>query len=135
VIAARSISLAGTPARGRKRPGRIEKALLSLAALCLAQGGGPLDELPYPPAPPDPLSLLTALHKNLPANWRMGQPSVYLNIAQVKINIPDQWRGNPVAAAVSLCPWPEDDIWRQVRVFRLIMRYRQQDWPPYECRP
>jgi len=37
-----------------KRPGRIEKTLLSLAVSHLAQGGEPLNELPYPLAPPDP---------------------------------------------------------------------------------
>jgi hypothetical protein len=101
----------------------------------LTCGGGPLDELPVPTPPPDPLSLLNALRPRLPPNWRMGQPSDYLGITQVRINIMDEWRGNPVAAAVSMCPDPEDEIWQQVRVFRLIMRYRQRDWPPYECRP
>ena len=120
---------------GRTRPATIRSAMLLIAALLLTQGGGPLEELPYPHAPPDPLALLTALRKNLPANWRLGQPAVYLNIAQVKVNILDEWRGNPVAAAVAMCPDPEDEIWKQVRVFRLIMRHHQRDWPPYECRP
>lgn len=120
---------------GRTRPATIRSAMLLIAALLLTQGGGPLEELPYPLAPPDPLALLTALRKNLPANWRLGQPAVYLNIAQVKVNILDEWRGNPVAAAVAMCPDPEDEIWKQVRVFRLIMRHHQRDWPPYECRP
>lgn len=65
----------------------------------------------------------------------MGQPSVYLGIAQVKVNILDEWHGNPVAAAIAMCPDPEDGVWKQIRVFRLIMRHRQRDWPPYECRP
>lgn len=125
----------GSMTRGRKHSARTGRLVLSLATLCLAQGGGPLGELPYPLAPPDPLALLTSLRKNLPANWRLGQPSVYLNIAQVKVNILDEWRGNPIAAAISMCPGPEDEIWKQLRVFRLIMRHRQRDWPPYECRP
>lgn len=120
---------------GQTRPVTFRSALFLVAASLLIQGGGPLDELPYPPAPPDPLSLLTALQKKLPANWRLGQPTVYLNMAQVKVNILDEWRGNPVAAAVAMCPDTEDEIWNQVRVFRLIMRHRQRDWPPYECRP
>jgi hypothetical protein len=101
----------------------------------LTCGGGPLDELPVPTPPPDPLSLLNALRPRLPPNWRLGQPSDYLGITQVRINITDEWRGNPVAAAASMCPDPEDEIWQQVRVFRLIMRSHQRDWPPYECRP
>ena len=54
---------------------------------------------------------------------------------EVRVNIFDGWKGNPIAAAVSLCPDPDDEIWRQLRVFRLIMRYRRRDSPPYECRP
>jgi hypothetical protein len=111
------------------------RLLLAAGVVALTCGGGPLDELPIPTPPPDPLSLLNALRPRLPPNWRMGQPSDYLGIAQVKVNILDEWRGNPVAAAVSMCPDPEDEIWQQVRVFRLIMRYHQRDWPPYECRP
>ena len=120
------------------RPRRLwnwRRSLLVLAALVLTQGGGSLDELPYPPVAPDPLSLLTALQKKLPANWRLGQPSFYLGMAQVKVNILDEWRGSPISAAAALCPDTEDEIWKQTRVFRLIMRHRQRDWPPYECRP
>ena len=97
--------------------------------------GRPLEELPFPPTPPDPGSLLDSLRPRLPPNWRMGQPWTYLGVAHVRVNILDEWRGNPVAAAVALCPGPEDAIWRQTRTIRLIMRYRQRDWPPYECRP
>ena len=111
------------------------RLLMAAGIAVLTCGGGPLDELPVPTPPPDPLSLLDALRPRLPPNWRMGQPTEYLGIAQVKVNILDEWRGNPVAAAISMCPDPEDEIWKQVRVFRLIMRYRQRDWPPYECRP
>jgi hypothetical protein len=109
--------------------------LLVLVGSFLTCGGGPMDELSIPTPPPDPLSLLNALRPRLPPNWQMGQPSNYLGIAQVRVNILDEWRGNPVAAAVSMCPDPEDEIWRQVRVFRLVMRHHQRDWPPYECRP
>ena len=125
------------PAAGglRKRRASFRDLLLCLLALVLLPAGGPLEELPYPIAPPDPLSLLTALRKKLPANWRLGQPMVYLGIAQVKVNILDEWRGSPISAAIAMCPDTEDKIWQQVRVFRLIMRYRQRDWPPYECRP
>ncbi len=125
----------GSANTGEPRPATLRSAVLLLGVLLLTQGGGPLEELPYPPAPPDPLSLVTSLRRNLPANWRLGQPGFYLNIAQVKVNILDEWRGNPVAAAVAMCPGPDDEIWKQVRVFRLIMRHRQRDWPPYECRP
>ncbi|HET6308119.1 MAG TPA: hypothetical protein VFG12_13100 [Rhodopila sp.] len=110
--------------------------LLAAAGIAvLAGGGGPLGELPVPTPPPDPLALLDALRPRLPANWRMGQPTEYLGIAQVRVNIMDSWRGNPVAAAISMCPDPEDAIWQQVRVFRLVMRFHQRNWPPYECRP
>ena len=111
------------------------RLLMAAGIAVLTCGGGPLDELPVPTPPPDPLSLLDALRPRLPPNWRMGQPTDYLGIAQVKVNILDEWRGNPVAAAIGMCPDPEDAIWKQVRVFRLIMRYHQRDWPPYECRP
>jgi hypothetical protein len=65
----------------------------------------------------------------------MGQPYAYLGIPYVRVRIQDEWRGNPVAAAVSLCPGPEDPIWQQTHVITLVMHYRQHDWPPYECRP
>ena len=117
---------------GTGRPWR--PALLVLAGL-LAGGGGPLDELPYPRKEVDPLSLLNALRPRLPPNWRMGQPWSYLGITSVRVNVLDEWRGNPIAAAIAMCPDPEDAIWRQTRVFRLVMRHHQRDWPPYECRP
>lgn len=128
------------PARGIRTPappgagGRLRPALALLAAL-LTCAGGPMDELPYPRKDVDPLSLLNALRPRLPPNWRMGQPWVYLGIANVRVNILDEWRGNPVAAAIAMCPDPEDPIWRQTRVFRLVMRHHQRDWPPLECRP
>ncbi len=115
---------------------RHRRRLIGLAAVLLTCcGGGKLDELPIPTPPPDPASLLDALRPRLPPNWRLGQPSAYLGISQVRVNILDEWRGNPVAAAVALCPDTEDAIWDQVRVFRLVMRYHQRDWPPWECRP
>jgi hypothetical protein len=109
--------------------------VLVLMVALLTCAGGPLDTLPVPTPPPDPLSLLDALRPRLPPNWRIGQPTAYLGISQVRVNILDEWRGNPVAAAVALCPDPDDPIWRQTRVFRLVMRHHQRDWPPYECRP
>lgn len=118
----------------RGAAGGLRAALLA-AVLVLTSAGGPLDELPYPVAPPEPAALLAALRKNLPANWRIGQPTSYLGITQVKVNILDEWRGSPISAAIAMCPGPEDEIWKQVRVFRLIMRWRQRDWPPWECRP
>jgi len=126
------------PTHGTGEADRVARRLrpvLALMAGLLTGAGGPLDELPSPTPPPDPLSLLNALRPRLPPNWRMGQPTSYLGIAQVRVNILDEWRGNPVAAAVAMCPDPEDPIWRQTRVFRLVMRHHQRDWPPYECRP
>lgn len=113
----------------------VYRSLLAAGIAVLTCGGGPLDELPIPTPPPDPLSLLDALRPRLPPNWRMGQPTDYLGITEVRVNILDEWQGNPVAAAISMCPDPEDEIWKQIRVFRLIMRHHQRDWPPYECRP
>jgi hypothetical protein len=49
--------------------------------------------------------------------------------------IQDQWRGNPIAAAIAMCPGPEDTIWTETRVIRLVMRHNRHDWPAYECRP
>jgi hypothetical protein len=96
---------------------------------------GPLEELPVWPPPPDPFSLLQALSVRLPTDWRLGEPSTYLGIAEVRVNMAPEWRGNPIAAAISLCPDPEDSIWEQTRVIRLIMHQRQRYWPPYDCRP
>lgn len=118
-----------------KTVARLRRLVLAAAAACLLAAAGPLDELPTPAPPPDPQSLLEALKPRLAPSWRLGQPSSYLGIAQVKIVILDQWRGNPVAAAIALCPDTEDAIWDSVRIIRLIMRHRQRDWPPYECRP
>ena len=115
--------------------GRMRIALLQGSLALLTVAGGPLNELPVPSPPPDPLSLLNALQPRLPPNWHMGQPYSYLGIPYVRVLIQDEWRGNPVAAAISLCPGPENAIWREIRVIRLVMRHNQRDWPPYECRP
>lgn len=120
---------------GRAAAPRRRRLFQGLALIVMTCGGGPLDELPFPAPPPDPLSLLRALQPRVPPGWSLGQPGSYLGIAQVVVNVADEWRGNPLAAAVTLCPDPEDMIWMQLRVFRLVMRYRQRDWPPYECRP
>jgi hypothetical protein len=101
----------------------------------LTCGDGPLNEVPTSPRFPDPFELGKVLQARLPPNWRLGQPMSYLGITRVKVNIVDDWRGNPIAAAVNLCPDTDNEIWRQVDVLWLVMRYRQRDWPPYECRP
>lgn len=106
-----------------------------LLAGCLAASGAPLDELPASQPPPDQQSLLDSLRPQLPANWRLSQAYIYLRISHVRVFIPDEWRGNPIAAAISLCPEPDDGIWDTTRIIRLVMRYHQRDWPPYECRP
>lgn len=109
-----------------------------LTLLCLAfltMAAGPLEELSIPTLPPDPLDLLNALRPSLPANWHMGQPYEYLGVPYVRVQIQDEWRGNPIAAAISMCPDPEDPIWGQTRVIALVMRHLRRDWPPYECRP
>jgi hypothetical protein len=111
------------------------RLLLGSTIALLICAGGPIEELPIPTPPPDPLSLLNALRPRLPPDWRLSQPISYLGIMEVRVNIFDGWKGNPIAAAVSLCPDPDDEIWRQLRVFRLIMRYHRRDSPPYECRP
>jgi len=106
-----------------------------LLANTLAAIGGPLDELPAWQPPPDQQSLLGSLRPRLPANWRLSQPYVYLGISYVRVFIQDAWRGNPIAAAISLCPDSENGIWDTTRIIRLVMRYHRRDWPPYECRP
>jgi hypothetical protein len=100
-----------------------------------AASGAPLDELPASQPPPDQQSLLGSLRPQLPANWRLSQPYIYLRISYVRVFIQDEWRGNPIAAAISLCPESDDRIWDTTRIIRLVMRYHQRDWPPYECRP
>jgi hypothetical protein len=110
-------------------------ALLLSCAAFLLMAGGPLTELPVPRPPIDPLDLLNALRPNLPANWHMGQPYEYLGIPYVRVQIQDEWRGNPIAAAISMCPDPENTIWDQTRVITLVMRHLRHNWPPYECRP
>lgn len=114
---------------------RIRIALVQGCLALTTVAGGPLDELPIPTPPPEPINLLNALRPRLPPNWHMGQPYSYLGIPYVQVLIQDEWRGNPVAAAISLCPGPEDAIWRETRVINLVMRHHQRDWPPYECRP
>ena len=115
--------------------GRLPTVLLQGCLALFVMAGGPLDELPTPAPAPDPGDLLNALRSNLPANWHMGEPYSYVGIPYVRIQIQDEWRGNPVAAAVSMCPDPENAIWQQTRVIRLVMRHHRHDWPPYECRP
>ncbi len=60
---------------------------------------------------------------------------MYLGEPYVRVVILDEWRGNPIAAAITLCPDSEDSIWNVTRTIRLVMRHRQRDWPSYECRP
>lgn len=115
--------------------GRTWFVLMLGCGAILTMAGGPLTELPVWAPPPDQADLLNALAPRLPANWHMGQPYEYLGRPYVQVQIQDEWRGNPVAAAISLCPGPENAIWRQTRVIQLVMRYRQHNWPPYECRP
>jgi hypothetical protein len=115
--------------------GQMRKAFLQAFVAVIAVAGGPLDELPIPTPPPDPYSLLDALRPRLQPNWHLGQPYTYLGIPYVRVFIQDEWRGNPVAAAIALCPGPEDEIWRETRVIRLVMQHKQHEWPPYECRP
>jgi len=114
---------------------RICAASLQACLAVLTAAGGPLEELPIPNPPADPYSLLNALRPRLPPNWHMGQPYSYLGVPYVRVLIQDEWRGDPIAAAISLCPDPENAIWRETRVITLVMRHNQRDWPPYECRP
>jgi hypothetical protein len=116
-------------------PALLRRSCLLAAVVGCTAAAGPLDELPFPEPTPDPQSLLEALLPRLPPNWRLGQPSTYLGVAEVRVNIVGDWRGNPVAAAVSLCPGTEDTIWQQTRLIRLTMRWHQRNWPPYDCRP
>ena len=115
--------------------GRVRIALVQACLALWTMGGGPLNELPIPTPPPDPISLLNALRPRLPANWHMGQPYTYLGIPYVRVLIQDQWRGNPIAAAIAMCPGSEATIWTETRVIRLVMRHNRRDWPAYECRP
>lgn len=114
---------------------RIRTALLQSLVAVFAVAGGPLNELPVPTPPPDPHSLLDALRPPLQPNWHLGQPYSYLGIPYVRVFIPDEWRGNPVAAAIALCPGPEHEIWQETRVIGLVMLHKQHVSPPYECRP
>jgi hypothetical protein len=114
---------------------RSLSATLLLCLGLLTSAGGPLEELPVPTPPPDPQDLLNALQPNLPANWHMGQPYNYLGVPYVRVQIQDEWRGNPIAAAIAMCPDPENPIWHQTRVIALVMRHLRHDWPPYQCRP
>jgi hypothetical protein len=110
-------------------------ALPLAIATILTAAGGPLEELPAWAPPPDPLNLLDALRPKLPPNWHMGQPWNYLGLPYVRVLIQDEWHGNPIAAAIEMCPGPENPIWLQTRVICLVMRHNRRDWPPYECRP
>jgi hypothetical protein len=118
------------------RPNRmIATAGLALLVATWPARADPLIEYPVPLPPPDPLSLLNALQPRLPPTWRMGQPYIYLDIPYVRVNIMDEWRGNPISAAIAMCPGSDDPIWELTPVIRLVMRHHQRNWPPYECRP
>jgi hypothetical protein len=112
----------------------VFRCALAVVMAGFVAAAGPLEELPVWAPPPDPFTLLQTLSVRLPPDWRLGQPSSYLGIAEVRVNMAPEWRGNPIAAAINLCPGPEDSIWEQTRVIRLIMHQRQRDWPPYDCR-
>ena len=110
---------------------RGRRLCLAFVALCALGGAGPLEE----PSPPDPESLLNALRPRLAPNWWLGQPNSYGGVSEVQVVIPDEWRGNPIAAAINLCPDSESPIWNSVRIIRLKMRQRLRSWSSYECRP
>lgn len=114
---------------------RIRTALLQSFIALSAVAGGPLYELPMSSPPPDPYKLLDALRPPLQPDWHLGQPYAYLGIPYVRVFIPDEWRGNPVAAAIALCPGPENGIWQETRVIALVIQHKQHVSPPYECRP
>lgn len=114
---------------------QIRTALLQAFVAVFTVAGGPLDELPIPNPAPDPNNLLDALRPRLQPNWHMGQPYTYLGIPYVRVFIQDEWRGNPIAAAIALCPDTESEIWQETRVIRLVMQHKQREAPPYECRP
>jgi hypothetical protein len=112
----------------------VRLGLGGLLACCIG-AAGPLEELPVPAPALDPQSLLSALLPRLPANWRLSEPGAFLGVPEVRVNIAQEWRGNPIAAAISLCPGTENVIWHQTLVIRLIMRQNRHDWPPWDCRP
>lgn len=114
---------------------QMRMALLQSLVAVFTVAGGPLDQLPVPTPPPEPIDLLNALRPRLQPNWHLGQPYSYLGIPYVRVLIQDEWRGNPIAAAIALCPGPEDEIWRETRVIRLVMQHNRRESPPYECRP
>jgi hypothetical protein len=114
-----------------------------LSALALAAGLLPcVCQAEADPVPADlaSLQIQRSLARSVPSNWSISEPQSTFDVPQIKIGIPDNWRGSPVSAAMSLCPDPDSDLWhgavlQGAAVLRLVVHYKGRDWAPYDCRP
>jgi hypothetical protein len=82
-----------------------------------------------------PEALQRSLAENLPPGWQISAPATDLGKWQATISVPPRWVGNPVAAAIKLCPSSDSDIWKAMPSLALIVHYRGRDWPEYDCAP
>lgn len=71
----------------------------------------------------------------LPASWWASEPQRYLEGFQVYVHIADEWRGNPTAAMMTLCPDWRSPIWQATQSIRLQPVYRHLPWAEYQCLP
>jgi len=66
--------------------------------------------------------------------WYIEEPSRLLGGYEVRLHIPDWWRGNPASAAADLCPGPRSEVWRGTPSLLIQPFYRNLPWASTECR-
>lgn len=66
--------------------------------------------------------------------WYIEEPSRLLGGYEVRLHIPDWWRGNPASAAAALCPEARSEVWRGTSSLLIQPHYRNLRWAATECR-
>lgn len=66
--------------------------------------------------------------------WYIEEPSRLLGGYEVRLHIPDWWRGNPASAAAGLCPDSRSEVWRGTPSLLIQPYYRNLPWAATECR-
>jgi len=70
----------------------------------------------------------------LPYGWYIEEPSRLLGGYEIRLRIPDWWRGNPASAAANLCPGPDSRVWRGTASLYVRPFYDNLPWAATECR-
>lgn len=136
---------AGRPARAARTGMLVAVALLAIAGSSLpapAQTG--TGDLPGesgldPSIDPFPfdgrLAIRDYLRRALPSRWWANEPDFSLGAWSAMVHVPDDWKGNPTAALIGLCPPRESTLWRHIDRLELVPFYRDARRAGTTCRP